>query len=126
PLILYDLDGDGRSEVILAAKNLVLRQQKSESDRLERTGPEGGFFPLTPALSPKERENRGPVLRHTRAPELFQRQRAGLPLPKGEGRGEGEGSARSPELRPSEGKFMGGGLLAFSAGPLCRVDPGLI
>jgi hypothetical protein len=27
PLILYDLDGDGRSEIILAAKNLVYRRQ---------------------------------------------------------------------------------------------------
>ncbi|MBM3841420.1 MAG: CRTAC1 family protein [Verrucomicrobia bacterium] len=28
PLILYDLDGDGRSEIILAAKNLVFRQRE--------------------------------------------------------------------------------------------------
>lgn len=33
PLILYDLDGDGRSEIVLAAKNLVFRQR--EADRFE-------------------------------------------------------------------------------------------
>ena len=33
PLILYDLDGDGRSEIILAAKNLVYRQRAG--DRFE-------------------------------------------------------------------------------------------
>jgi len=46
PLILYDLDGDGRSEVILASKNLVLRsgaEGRFESSPLCRDDP-GAIF----------------------------------------------------------------------------------
>lgn len=42
PLILYDLDGDGLSEIILAAKNLVLRRRagdRFESEPLCRQSP---------------------------------------------------------------------------------------
>jgi enediyne biosynthesis protein E4 len=42
PLILYDLDGDGRSEIILAAKNLVFRRRDDghfESEPLCRHSP---------------------------------------------------------------------------------------
>src|SRR5439155_8133406 len=48
------------------------------------------LFPLAPALSLRERENRGPVCRHTGAPRWFQNWNACLPLPRGEGWGEGE------------------------------------
>src|SRR3954447_12509134 len=47
-------------------------------------------FPLTPALSPRERENRSPVVRAIRACRFVDAPRACLPLPEGEGRGEGE------------------------------------
>src|SRR5713101_9947722 len=47
-------------------------------------------FPLTPALSPKERENRNLALEPLWRLELSWDWPAGLPLPEGEGRGEGE------------------------------------
>ena len=47
-------------------------------------------FPLTPALSLREREARRPILRQPDAPEWFERRARILPLPEGEGRGEGE------------------------------------
>ncbi len=49
-----------------------------------------GSFPLTPALSPRERENARQSLGRTGAAGMAEERRAGLPLPKGEGRGEGE------------------------------------
>src|SRR6185369_1499472 len=49
-------------------------------------------FPLTPPLSPRERENRSPLLHLSAAPRRSQNRNACLPLPKGEGRGEGEGN----------------------------------
>src|SRR6185369_1203019 len=51
-------------------------------------------FPLTPALSPRERENRSPVFRQSPTPLCSESRNACLPLPKGEGRGEGEGDGR--------------------------------
>jgi|SRR6185369_9031523 hypothetical protein len=47
-------------------------------------------FPLTPALSLGEKENRFPVLRQSAAPLCFKSGITCLPLPEGEGRGEGE------------------------------------
>jgi len=49
-------------------------------------------FPLTPALSPWERENRFAALYQSAAPLWSGSGARYLPLPKGEGRGEGEGS----------------------------------
>ena len=51
-------------------------------------------FPLTPALSPWEREQAGPP-RYDNDPALFATPRTTIPpLPEGEGRGEGEGDGR--------------------------------
>jgi len=47
-------------------------------------------FPLTPALSPKEREEHRQSVRKSEASRLVERHPSALPLPKGEGRGEGE------------------------------------
>src|SRR5258705_8717085 len=47
-------------------------------------------FPLTPALSPRERENRRLAIPRTGTLGFDERRYAWLPLPKGEGWGEGE------------------------------------
>jgi len=47
-------------------------------------------FPLTPALSPRERENGRQRVHKPSAPGMVERRSACLPLPGGEGRGEGE------------------------------------
>src|SRR6185369_9536352 len=57
-------------------------------------GKSNGSFPLTPALSPEEREDRSPVLSQSAAPLCSESGNRCLPLPKGEGRGEGEGEVR--------------------------------
>ena len=47
-------------------------------------------FPLTPALSLREREERLPCLRQSNARQLLAEWNAEFPLPEGEGQGEGE------------------------------------
>ncbi len=65
-------------------------------------------FPLTPALSPGEREKRTQLLDESkragrpRSSELGQAQRAILPRPEGEGRGEGEGTAATSQSAPND------------------------
>src|SRR6266436_4777294 len=55
-----------------------------------------GPFPLTPALSPGERENRILSLEKSGRLALIETRMMALPLPGGEGRGEGEGAIQSP------------------------------
>ena len=52
------------------------------------------LFPLTSALSLRERENNRHRVGKVGAPEVFERRNAWLPLPEGEGRGEGEVTMR--------------------------------
>src|SRR5688572_22381443 len=52
--------------------------------------PSRASFPLTPALSPRERENGRLSRAEIERIETHQTLILGLPLPKGEGRGEGE------------------------------------
>jgi hypothetical protein len=56
-------------------------------------------FPLTPALSLRERENLPPRLRQSRAPGLVATRDALFPLPEGEGKGEGESDAANQNDR---------------------------
>src|SRR6266702_7499891 len=70
-------------------------------------------FPLTPALSLGERENRPPRLRESRAPQLVAARDAESPLPKGEGQGEGE---------PDAANQNGWTILARSIRPAPRLD----
>ena len=53
------------------------------------------FFPLTPALSPRERENRIQSLEEFKRYRWPKERATGHPLPEGEGWGEGEESVRS-------------------------------
>src|ERR1019366_381199 len=55
-------------------------------------------FPLTPALSLRERENAGQRVAETGTSEIVERLPSVLPLPKGEGWGEGEQAA--PASKP--------------------------
>jgi hypothetical protein len=48
------------------------------------------LFPLTPPLSPRERENCRPPVRKAGAFGIIARLASVPPLPEGEGRGEGE------------------------------------
>jgi hypothetical protein len=54
-------------------------------------------FPLTPALSPGERESQGAASRDPNAPDPIPPRDKIHPLPKGEGRGEGEAHVRTQE-----------------------------
>ncbi len=54
-------------------------------------------FPLTPALSLRERENQGPGSDNSKRLGLWNVLPMMHPLPEGEGRGEGERSVRQPE-----------------------------
>jgi len=54
-------------------------------------------FPLTPALSLRERVKRGQSFDNSKHASLAGALAIILPLPKGEGRGEGEQAARPPK-----------------------------
>src|SRR5882724_5589336 len=56
-----------------------------------------GPFPLTPALSLRERENQGPRCNNSKRLGLSNALPMMLPLPEGEGRGEGEQGVRIRE-----------------------------
>jgi spermidine synthase len=77
----------------------------------------GHRFPLTPALSPGERENSGQFPGEIGASGTVERGSATPPLLKGEGRGEGKGDDGSRERRESPNKLatFGRGTLSVLA-----------
>jgi hypothetical protein len=60
----------------------------------ERFGGGGAGFPLTPTLSPRERENGSQRVENSGRHGLSASHTTALPLPKGEDRGEGRGGGR--------------------------------
>jgi len=77
------------------------------SRRIEHNEVANVSFPLTPALSPGERETRNPALGTKRRRGLAEDWRAILPLLRGEGWGEGKGGVRVPTVRAFKERFMG-------------------
>ena len=70
-------------------------------------------FPLTPALSLREREHRRQRIREPEALGIMSVRSLLLPLPEGEGRGEGE---RALEIADDESFAMGSGISDFFRG----------
>ena len=80
-------------------------------------------FPLTPALSPEEREHGVQSVRPTEALRQVERLGAGLPLPWGEGRGEGEGSLKSSKIPIFSIAFRPSGFLLLLLAALLSLLP---
>ena len=76
------------------------RQSPSQSTlKFEINGPSATPFPLTPALSPGEREKTDRLFDLAEGFCLSGDWWTILPLPKGEGRGEGEARVRVPSIQ---------------------------
>jgi hypothetical protein len=83
----------GMSELSSQAYDLEIGGVAAESPGLANSDIS---FPLTPALSLRERESSIPLCELARRVRCSDARTAVPPLPKGEGRGEGEQSARPP------------------------------
>src|SRR5258708_40140517 len=93
-----------------------------------------GYFPLTPALSLRERENLSPRFRQSRAPRLAAAWDAVFPLPAGQGEGC-VGNTRTfssnvfkafPSPRPSPLVHRGEKTMRGLLPCLCRLSCGLL
>ena len=85
----FAVDADAQSRKLLAMAN----EARGPAVALQKSG---GAFPLTPALSPGEREKRSQPSTPSAATTLPNDQTTILPLPPGVGRGEGIGAVPTP------------------------------
>ena|SRR5947207_564508 len=74
-------------------------------------------FPLTPALSPRDRENRRQSVGESYVSPMFEGRDALHPLPAGEGRGEGEWIVRQTSTLEMEYRRKVQNSLLFRAFP---------
>ena len=79
---------------------------RSVFDNFELKEKEDDMIPLTPALSPGERETHNPALGTKRSCGLAEDWRTILPLPGGEGRGEGESNPQRASSKIFSGVFQ--------------------
>jgi hypothetical protein len=85
----------------MRSKNCCSRRTSRAKAEFRYAGggsPSSASFPLTPALSPWERENPCQSLDDSDNVRIFQGCALRLPLPEGEGRGEGEQDIRQPAI----------------------------
>jgi hypothetical protein len=81
-----------------AVKHAGLSGVKDASNFVARRGRGDGSFPLTPAISPRERESRIPSFDDGTYSLHADERTAFLPPPKGEGWGEGEEKLPGPTV----------------------------
>src|SRR6185369_2279252 len=84
--------GVRENAVKLAEQRVTILARSSRRDEAQTSPTPNTSVPLTPALSPKERENRRPSSAKLEGSVLSSAQPNVPPLPKGDGRGEGKAS----------------------------------
>ena len=98
-LLSFEIKSRGRHRVNAEARHLTRRWNPRSFRANCAAGRTDALFPLTPALSLRERERCVPHPAQTEALRFIVSRDAILPLPKGEGWGEGEETARNRATR---------------------------